>query len=202
MAVRQLLALVGAAIAAAAIAAAAFGIVSVLPKPTRGDSLAVNLLDVLRQRRGSGSVMSIDGARVRARCTRIGRFRERVTLADGTVFVLRNSHVVARTERATPLAAVRVRRHALVAAEADLAGSYALYSAEVLAQLQRGIRISARHAIVDGKRAFSIALREKPPYVNLLVSRPSLQPLAVEFRSAEIDAHARIVSSGKARFGC
>lgn len=201
---RQLLALLGAAVAFVAIAAGAYGIVSALPEPTRGDSLAVRLLDVLRHPRGSGSLISIAEQRLQARCVRIGRFREHVTLDDGTTFVLRKSHVVARTEPPSPLAAIRVhRRHALAAAEAVLAGSYELYYAEVLAQLQRGVRITARAASVDGRSAFLITLREKPPYVELLVSRKSFRPIAVHFWSAHgLDARAHILSSGKASSGC
>jgi hypothetical protein len=201
VAVKQLAALLAAAVAAVAIAAAAFGIVSVLPEPTRGDSLAVRLLGVLRERRGSGSVISIGNARLRAQCFRI-RSREHVTLDDGTSFVLNGSHVLARREPTSRLAAVSVRHGPIASAEADLSGSYALYSAEVIGQLERGARITARRARFGGEAAFLIALRDRPPHVDLLVSERSLQPLAVHFWSARLDARGVIISTRRGRRGC
>jgi hypothetical protein len=179
-----------------------FVTVSLLPKPTQGDRLAIRLLDVLRERRGNGSVLTLAGQRLHVRCAPIGRRGQLVTMGDGTSFVLQGSHVVGRREASSPLADMQIGVGALTAAEADLAGSYALYAAEVVAQLEQGAKFDSARFGRPSDHAVAIALREREPRVELVVAEHSLRPLAATFRSWRIQAVARFVPSTGKGAGC
>jgi hypothetical protein len=130
---------------------------------------------------------------------RIGKARELVTLSDGTELVLRGSHILARRAPSSPLADIRLDPGTLSSAEADLAGSYALYSAEIVAQLEQGAKLTADG---DDGGMITIALREERPRVELIVAPKTLRPIAAHYRSSRIDATAHFVAQAASGEGC
>src|SRR5207248_5182547 len=170
--------------------------------PTHGDRVAIRLLDVLREPRGSVSLLSIFGRPLPARCVRIGKARELVTLGDGSALVLRGSHILARRDGLSPLADVRWDPGALSSAEADLSGSYALYAAEIVAKLEQGAKLTVRPIHGDDGAALTVLIRETRPRVELLVTTKSLLPIAAHYRSRRIDATAHFVSRSAKGAGC
>lgn len=199
---RHVLTVLATVLAAILVAGIAFGTVSTLPRPTRGDRIAIRLLEVLQERRGSGSVLSISGKHLPARCVRIGKTRELVTLGDGTALVLRGSHILARRDPSSPLADIRLDPGVLSAAEADLSGSYALYAAEIVAQLEQGAKLTMRRSHGAEGEAITIALREQRPRVELIVAPKSLRPIAAHYRSRRIDATAHFATQAAKGEGC
>ena len=83
---------------------------------------------------------------------------------------------------------------ALFAAEADLAGPRLLYVHELIG------REAARSAAVRARGAtYLVRLSGAGPRVDLVVSRATLRPLAVEYRSRVLTARATLVTG---RRGC
>jgi hypothetical protein len=197
--VRTVVTVLATVFAAVAVAGIAFGTVSILPPPTRSDRIALRLLEVLQEQRGSGSILTIAGRRLPARCVQIGKARELVTLSDGTALVLHGSHILARRAASSPLADIRLDPGALSSAEADLAGSYALYAAEIVAQLEQGAKLTAHG---DDGGTITIALREERPRVELIVAPKTLRPIAAHYRSRRIDATAHFVTQASRGAGC
>ena len=187
---RVLVPLVGAAFAAGAIAAAAFALVKALPQPTRGDRVGVRLLELLHQRGGRGSRMTIGGISLTSRCRQLPQRRSLVELSDGNTFVVSGSHVRAWHAPATELAGMAQRPALVRAAEADLAGSYQLYASELTSQLERGKRVTERVVTVGGRRVYEIALARERPRVVLVVDSRTLRPLEARFDSAALEASA------------
>jgi hypothetical protein len=197
--VRNVVTVLATVFAAVAMAGIAFATVSMLPSPTRSDRIAVRLLDVLQEQRGGGSMLTIAGRRLPARCVQIGKARELVTLSDGTALVLHGSHILARRAASSPLADIRIDPALLSSAEADLSGSYALYAAEIVAQLEQGAKLTADG---DDGGPITIALREERPRVELIVAPKSIRPMAAHYRSRRIDATAHFVSRAARGAGC
>jgi hypothetical protein len=197
---RVLLPVAGAAVAAGAIAVAAFALVRTLPQPTRGDRVGVKLLEFLHERGGSGSRIVIGGTTIAARCHTLSRRRNLVELSDGSSFVVSGSRIRAWQPPASDLAGAAQLPALVRVAEADLAGSYRLYAAELTSQLERGERVTEHLVTVDGRRVYEIALAHGRPRVTLIVDGRTLQPLAARFESAAIQASS-VLSPPKPRRG-
>ena len=195
---RIVLPLAGAILTAGLIGAAAFWVVSGLPQPTRGDRTGVRLLDVLETKRGEGSVISIAGRSLVARCEQLTARHNLVWLSDGSALVLAGSHVqesmpptvTARGTASRELASTRAASPLLRAAEADLAGSYAVYATELTIQLERGSRVIRKETFHQGRPAYEVELGRELPRAGLIVDRETLQPLAATFESSSLDGRA------------
>ena len=187
---RVLLPLFGAAVAAAAIAAAAFALVTALPQPTRGDRVGVRLLHFLQDRGGSGSRITIGDTSLTARCRGLPQRRSLVQLSDGNRFVVSGSRIRTWHVPGSELAGMSQQSALVRAAEADLAGSYQLYAAELTTQLARGKRVTERTVTVGGRRVYEIALAPERPRVLLIVDSETLQPLEARFDSGALKAFA------------
>src|SRR5262249_16892479 len=148
---------------------------ALLPRPSSADDFALRVLLRLDRLRIAGSVIHLRGETVVARCTALHDRRELISLARGTRIVVRETRVHLRREPRVPLSAMPP---SLFAAEADLAGPRLLYIHELIA------REAARAA---GVRRFGstyvLRLSGAGPQVNLVVSKRTLRPVAVEYRS-------------------
>jgi hypothetical protein len=179
------MAVIRATLVVAAITAAAFGIVSALPQPTKSDRIAVAVLHVLETHRGLGSTFTIGGRSFAAQCRRLPGRRSLVRVSDGTQFVLRGVRV--RPWRpAGQLASARRTRALPQAADADLFGSYRLYTQELALQLQSGSRVETG----GGRDAYRLILDQAKPRAVLLVDRATLQPIAVRVSSRSLSGQA------------
>jgi hypothetical protein len=119
---------------------------------------------------------------------------ERVRIS-GSVIHLRGATIIARC---TELHDRRVEASAaalpLLAAEADLAGPRLLYVHELIG------REAARAAVVRAVGGtYLVRLSGAGPHVDLVVSRPTLRPIAIEYRSRLLTARATLVTG---RRGC
>jgi hypothetical protein len=197
---RVVLPVAGAAVAAGAIAVAAFALVRTLPQPTRGDRIGVQLLQFLHERGGSGSQIAIGGRSLAARCHALTKRRNLVELSDGSSFVVSGSHIRAWHPPSSALAGAAQQPALVRAAEADLAGSYRLYGAELASQLERGKRVTERVSTVNGRRVYEIALAPDRPRVTLIVDGRTFRPLAARFESAAIQGSA-VLAPPKPRRG-
>ena len=186
-----------AALATAAVVAASFGLVSALPQPTQGDRIAVRVLDYLERTPGRGSRISISGQTLLARCTSLAPRRKLITLSDGTRFVLSGSRIRSWRATTSSLAVAQIDSGLARAAIADLAGSYALYAAELSRPLAHGHDIVADE-ISGSSRRYRIILARRP-YVELIVDGASLRPLSASFRSASVSAHASLLPPAQKR---
>src|SRR5262249_38424111 len=173
---RVLLPLAGAVAAAGAIAVAAFALVRTLPQPTRGDRVGVEFLQFLHERGGSGSRIAIGGTSLAARCHALSRRRNLVELSDGSSFVVSGSRIRSWHPPTSDLAGAAQQTALLRAAEADLAGSYRLYAAELTSQLERGKRVTEHAVTMHGRRVYEIALAHERPRVTPIVHGPTTSP--------------------------
>lgn len=164
---------------------------ALLPRPSSADGFALRVLSRLEQLRISGSVIHLRGATIIARCNELHGRRELISLAHGGRIVVRETHVhLVRRQRLT----VSAMQPALFAAEADLAGPRLLYVHELIG------REAARSAAVRARGAtYLVRLSGAGPRVDLVVSRATLRPLAVEYRSRVLTARATLVTG---RRGC
>jgi hypothetical protein len=164
---------------------------ALLPRPSSADEFALRVLSPLEHVRISGSVIHLRGATITARCTALHDRRELISLARGGRIVVRETHVhVLRRRRLTASTA----ELPLFAAEADLAGPRLLYVHELIG------REAARTAVVRAVGGtYLVRLSGAGPHVDLVVSRPTLHPLAVEYRSRLLTARATLVTG---RRGC
>ena len=188
--------------AAVAIAAAAFAFVSSLRPPSPGDRVAVRLFARLVSERGSGGVMHLDGRTMRVRCRPLPSSRSLITVG-ATRLVLHGLHVhpvASRGERAE-LADVTADG-ALLAAEADLSGSFGLYRRELLGRIDSGRRLLAGETFVGPQPAYRILLHGGHPLIELIVSRPGLRPLVAVFRSRLLAGYIVIGKPVAADDGC
>ena len=197
---RVVLPLAGAAVAAGAIAVAAFALVRTLPQPTRGDRVGVKLLQFLHERGGTGSRIVIGGTSLSARCRALTKRQNLVELSDGSSFVVSGSHIRAWHPPSSALAGAAEQPALVRAAEADLAGSYRLYGAELTNQLERGKRVAEDTVMLRGRVVYEIELASERPRVTLIVDGETLQPLAARFESAAITASA-VLGPPKSRRG-
>jgi hypothetical protein len=171
-----------AALGAAAIAAVSFGLVSLLPQPTRGERLGVRALGALQQRHGVGALMSIEGEPLVAGCRRLPPWRHLVTISDGSRLVLSSTRVERADEGGRMLADARSPRAAqVISAEADLAGSFALYAKELIGRLQHGRPVVVGAGRFLGQPVYRLRLGRDRPRVELLVSRRSFAPVAARY---------------------
>lgn len=180
-----------------AVAAAAFGVVSTLPQPTHDDRTGVRVLRVLETRHGGGSRISVGDRSLVAECRRLSARRRLVSLSDGSAFVVAGTRVypstapnpAARSELAGSTAG---EPPLLRAAEADLAGSYALYAAELAVQLEHGAPVLGAKRFVEGRPAYQIWLDDHRPRAALFVDSRTFEPLAAEFDSAQLKGRATL----------
>jgi hypothetical protein len=164
---------------------------ALLPRPSSADDFALRVLLRLDHLRIHGSVIHLGGETVVARCTALHDHRELISLARGARIVVRETRVHLLREPRLTLAAVRP---SLFAAEADLAGPRLLYVHELIA------REAARAAVVRRfGSTYVVRLSGAGPQVSLVVSKRTLRPLAVEYRSRVLTAHATLVTG---RRGC
>jgi hypothetical protein len=183
----------GAALGLSAIVLTGFGVVSTLPQPSHGDRIAVRALVVLQQHRGRGGVMQLAGVRLHVTCKRLPPYRQLIALDDGSRLVLSATHVrQVREPLRTRMLAVTENRPELVSAEADLAGSYALYAAQLTQRLAGGLPVLAGTTAVGGTPAYRLILGRGHPRVELLVDRQSLVPLAATYRSASLQGRTTL----------
>lgn len=164
---------------------------ALLPRPSSADDFALRLLLRLDHLRIQGSVIHLRGETVVARCTALHDRGELISLARGARLVVRETRVRLLGERRLTLSAVH---RMLFAAEADLAGPRLLYVHELIA------RETARTAVVRGfGRTYVVRLSGAGPQVSLVVSKRTLRPLAVDYRSRVLTAHATLITG---RRGC
>jgi hypothetical protein len=164
---------------------------ALLPRPSSADDFALRVLSQLDHLRIRGSVIHLRGETVVARCTSLRDRRELISLARGARIVVRETRVHLLREQRLTLSAVHPT---LLAAEADLAGPRLLYVHELIA------REAARAAVVRGfGSTYVVRLSGAGPQVSLVVSKRTLRPLAVDYRSRVLTAHATLVTG---RRGC
>jgi hypothetical protein len=148
---------------------------------------------VLREERGQGAVMLIDGVRYSASCRDDGRTRvvtidgrERLRIHGTRVFP------VGRQATRMPASPADARTRELPAAKADLAGNYALYAA-VLLRRMRWSPVRVRPDLYGTRPIYRVELDDRPR-VELFVDRRTLQPLAARYRSQRIDGASRLLA--------
>ena len=191
---RRATVILGAAAAAAAIAATSYVLLLTLPTPTQGERIGVDVLRYIGTTRGRGSVISLAGRTIRARCKPIGYRRVRITLDDGSSLLLRGTRI--RGWRAPLVSGVRVHEPAIVrVAKAELAGSHHLYSAELRARLQNGDDVLAGTLVWRGMPAYRVRLSSAQPVVELVVAKESSRLLAARFRARTLEATSVLLQS-------
>jgi len=173
-----------------AVACSAYALVSTLPAPQPDDRLGVRILDRLEHSRGTGAVVDLGGRRVHVRCRKLPPYRRLLTYADGTRLALSGTHVHRLPSSGRQLETARSRYPDLLAAQADLAGSYSLYSILLAQRLAHGRAIVAGLARVRGLPAYRIHLGQDRPEVQLIVDRRTLRPLAATYRSATLSGRS------------
>jgi hypothetical protein len=183
-------------LAPVAIGTAAFGLVSILPHPTRADRIAVRALNVLDREHGAGAVISLDGQRVIAACRRLPSRHSLVTLSDGVRLVLRGTDVGVLDAGPRFVASRAPLASAIVSAEADLAGSHTLYAKELIGRLVHRRPVLVGLTRFDGVAAYRLRLGRDRPRVELLVARRSLRPLAASYQSRWVSGTSRLRLGG------
>ena len=173
-----------------AVAGGAYALVSTLPAPQPDDRLGVRILDRLEHARGTGAVVDLGGRRVRVRCRKLPPYRRLLTYADGTRLALSGTRVRRLPSAGRQLETARARYPDLIAAQADLAGSYSLYSILLAQRLAHGRPIVAGLTRVRGLRAYRIHLGRDRPEVQLIVDRRTLRPLAATYSSATLSGRS------------
>jgi len=173
-----------------AVAGSAYALVSTLPAPQPDDRLGVRILDRLEHSRGTGAVVDLGGRRVHVRCRKLPPYRRLLTYADGTRLALSGTHVHRLPSPGRQLETARSRYPDLIAAQADLAGSYSLYSILLAQRLAHGRTIVAGLTRVRGLPAYRIHLGQDRPEVQLIVDRRTLRPLAATYRSATLSGRS------------
>jgi hypothetical protein len=166
-------------------AAAAFSLQLTLRGPTRVDALAVREIAELERIHSVRSEETLTWLpRVRARCVAHGR-RDTLFLGDGRTLVVSESSVT------------RVgglwRRPLLLEAEARLAACPRMLAGELAARLFAGKRVLDGMLLFDGTRAYRMRIDDEPPTVTLIVSRRSLRPLAVRFRTGRLTGASQLL---------
>jgi hypothetical protein len=183
--VRSLMPFVIGIVLAGLMAAAAFSLQLTLRGPTRVDALAVREIAELGRIRSVRSEETLTWLpRVRARCVSHGR-RDRLSLGDGRTLVVSESSVTRVRGR--------WRRPLLQAAEARLAACPRMLAGELAARLFAGKRVLDGLLVFDGIRAYRMRVDDEPPTVTLIVSRRSLRPLAVRFRTDRLKGASRLL---------
>ena len=171
-------------------AGGAYALVSTLPAPQPDDRLGVRILDRLEHARGTGAVVDLGGRRVHVRCRKLPPYRRLLTYADGTRLALSGTRVRRLPSAGRQLETARARYPDLIAAQADLAGSYSLYSILLAQRLAHGRPIVAGLTRVRGQGAYRIHLGRDRPEVQLIVDRRTLRPLAATYSSATLSGRS------------
>ncbi|HZO63202.1 MAG TPA: hypothetical protein VFB35_09520 [Gaiellaceae bacterium] len=184
----------------AAIAAGAYFLVSLLPHPSPGERIAVRALDVLQQHRGTRVMIDLGGKRLAARCRQLPHWRSLVALEDGSRLILTGTRVVP-LDGERMLAGRTEAGGQLLSAQADLAGSFQLYSKELIGRLQNGRPVVVGVDRVRGIPALRLRLGRDRPRVELLVSRRKLQPLAARYDGRYVHASMVLLGSAPASSG-
>src|SRR5262249_41920724 len=162
-----------------------------LPRPSSADDFALRLLLRLDHVRIQGSIIHLRGETVVARCTALHDRSELISLARGARLVVRETRVRLVGERRLTLPVVN---STLFAAGADLARPRVLCVDELIA------REAARTAVVRRfGGTYVVRLSGAGPQVSLVVSKRTLRPLAVDYRSRVLTAHATLIIG---RRGC
>ncbi len=176
MGVRWLAPLVVGTVLAALIAAAALALQTTLSRPTAADALALRVVSELQQIRSISSEQSLSWLpSVRARCSSHSD-RDTVVLSDRTRLTVDPSGVKQTHGR--------WRRPFLIDAEAWLAACPRLLVGDLSRRLFANKRVIDGRLRFDGVRAYRVRVDPQPPTVFLIVSRRTLRPLAVRFRSS------------------
>ena len=173
-----------------AVAGGAYALVSTLPAPRPDDRLGVRILDRLEHARGTGAVVDLAGRRVHVRCRKLPPYRRLLSYADGTRLALSGTHVHRLPSSGRQLESARARYPDLIAAQADLAGSYSLYSILLAQRLAHRRPIVAGLTRERGLPAYRIHLGRDRPEVQLIVDRRTLRPLAATYRSATLSGRS------------
>lgn len=185
MSLRPLRPFVAGGAIAALVAAGAFGLLATLHRPTSDDALAVRVADELSQIHSVRSDQTLTWLKsVSARCVSHGR-EDTVQLSDGRTLAVRGSNVV--------LTQGLWRRPLLLQAEARLAGCPRLLAGELRTRLNAGKKVIDGKLSFDGEPAWRLRVDDMPPTVFVIVSRRSLKPLAVRFRTHRLVGASRLL---------
>ncbi|HST24576.1 MAG TPA: hypothetical protein VLJ76_01145 [Gaiellaceae bacterium] len=181
-----------AAFGALALFAAACGLLDLgVHPPSAAERLGLRELRVLEHSRDGGAVMDVSGRRVLASCRR-SRGHDLVRLSSGVTLVVTGVHVYEAPSERRVLSVVH--RRTLVAVQADLAGSHALWIRELESRLELG-DLSAHPVLFDGRRVEEVVLRARRPFLGLVVDPKTLRPLGAIYDSPSTDASSRILDS-------
>ena len=188
----------------AAIVAAAYGLVATLPAPRDDERLALRVLEYLDEHRGSGALIALEDDVLTASCRKLPPWRSLVKLSDGSRLVLAGTRVHAQPQRGRRLESAQVVDPEQRAAQADLAGSYALYALELRSRLVHRRPMVSGVTRLGDTPAYVIRLGRDRPRVELLVHRVSLEPVAARYVSARLTGTSRLSSpiAGRAGRGC
>jgi hypothetical protein len=172
--VRNLAAVAAGFVIAGVVAAAGFGLLSILPGPTRPDLLGVRALTRLERLRVVHVSIHLAGERpFSAVCRRFGK--RDILVADGKRLLVEGSRV-----RRT---AGRQISPALLVAEADLAACPVLLANELGSLLLRGDLRSPDVVQWHGRPVYRFRLSRGRPVVDFYASRTLLAPVGVAFAS-------------------
>jgi hypothetical protein len=186
----------------AAIAGAALGVLLTLPQPSSSARLGVRVLEILRHERGGGSILEFGDVRHRASCRRVSRRVHVVSLSNGERFAIRGTKVrLLHLPAGEGRLLASISRPEILAAEADLAGSFALYASQLTRRLVGGDEVLAGRSVFARRPVYRIVLRARAPRVELLVERSTLWPIGARYASARLTGAARLLPA-TGRAGC
>jgi hypothetical protein len=187
--------LAGALLAAGVLAGACFGVLRVaLPQAGLGERIAARTLVKLDRWRSQGALVRIGDRTIGATCTAARRGGV-VTYADGARILVRGRHVHALQPLPTAperlLATTAQASPELVSAEALLAGSRSLLVAGLAVRLSVVGDPLVGRTTIDGTPAYVLRLGRDRPRIELVVSRSTLEPLAIRYSSATLRGTSR-----------
>jgi hypothetical protein len=169
---------------AALIAAIAVALQTTLHRPTPADALAVRVVVELERILSIRSNQHLSWLpHLQARCTS-GTTYDTVTLGNGSTLTITNGDV--------DLTGGPLLRQLLLDAVARLAACPGLLAGELSTRLNAGKKALDRTLTYNGQPAYGLHVNNRPPTVELIVSRASLRPLAVRLRTTGLTGTSRL----------
>lgn len=188
----QLGTLVRCAAGSFAIAGAALLIVYGLPR-IQSEQIGVRLLARLGQQATRGSLITVDGHDLHARCRSLTVHKQLIVFSDGSIVTLHGVRLLQARHRAVEPRGRQRSRAERRAALAFLAGSYRLYYRLLAFRITSGLPLLEGQTTMRGRKLLRIRLGRDHPRLELLVASRTLRPLSATYSSARMRGSAYLL---------